>query len=148
MEDVGEVRQAAIALLARREHSRRELAHKLRQRGAGGELIAEALDALAAEGLQSDDRFTESFITARRARGFGALRIRAELRERGIDTDLIERHMHEMADPLEQVEEVRRKRFGPELPTDFKEQARQSRFLQYRGFSAEQIRRLFRSEWD
>jgi regulatory protein len=148
VEDSEEVRQAAIALLARREHSRRELEQKLRQRGAGEELIAEALDALAAEGLQSDARYTESFITARRARGFGALRIRAQLRERGVDDVLIEHHMSEMADCLEQLEEVRRKRFGPELPKDFKEQARQSRFLQYRGFSAEQIRRLFRTEWD
>lgn len=148
MEDSEEVRQAAIGLLARREHSRRELEQKLHRRGATGEMIAEALDGLTADGLQSDERFTESFIQARRARGFGALRVRSELRERGIEPALIERHLNEVADPLEQIEEVRRKRFGPELPENFKEQARQSRFLQYRGFPVEQIRRLFRNDWD
>jgi regulatory protein len=36
--------------------------------------------------------------------------------------------------------EARRKRFGSAGPADFRERARQGRFLQYRGFSSEQIR--------
>jgi regulatory protein len=37
---------------------------------------------------------------------------------------------------------VRRKRFGDEPPQDYKERARQSRFLQYRGFTSDQIRQV------
>jgi len=148
VDDSEEVRRAAIALLARREHSRLELEQKLRRRAAPEELIAEILGELAADGLQSDERFAESFIAARRARGFGAMRIRAELKERGVDPAIIDRFRAEMDESLEQLEEVRRKRFGAERPTDFKERARQSRFLQYRGFSTDRIRRLFRDEWE
>jgi SOS response regulatory protein OraA/RecX len=75
-------------LLARREHARTELGRKLSQRGFSESLVGEVLDALEAENLLSDRRFTESFVEQRMARGQGPLKIRHELRERGISAEL------------------------------------------------------------
>ncbi len=86
----------------------------------------------------------ESYIHYRRARGYGPLRIRAELLERGIAQDLIE-HQLNITDNawLEDVRKVWQKRFKNRLPQDMKARGQQMRFLFYRGFTGEQINRLF-----
>jgi regulatory protein len=147
MSTPAEVRRAAVAMLARREHAARELRTKLIQKGLPADTVDTVVAALAAEGLQSDARFTESFIRSAVSKGQGLVRIRAALRERGVDEALISAQLADCdADWLRQVEQVRRKRFGAALPDDPKERARQARFLQYRGFSAEQIRRALREQ--
>ena len=131
----------ALDLLARREHSQQELERKLRARDFTPEIIAETLTELTATGALKEARFAESYVRARAARGKGPVRIRAELAERGVAVE-------QSAPALKQSEQdwhalardVRKKRFGPTLPTDFKERARQARFLQYRGFDAAQIK--------
>jgi regulatory protein len=145
-----ELRQRAIGLLARREHSRRELQQKLHQRGAAGEDIEQLLDVLQGEGLQSEQRFAESFVRSRIERGLGPQRIQAELRERGVDDELIgEALAGADVDWSQQAHQVRHKRFGSAPPEDAREQARQMRFLQYRGFNGEQIRyAMNQSDWD
>jgi regulatory protein len=136
-------------MLSRREHSRREMVAKLTQKGFPEELVEQVVAALAAAGLQSDARFTEVYVNSARGKGHGLVRIRGALRERGIDDELIEAHFTDDAtDWLAEVERVRRKRFGAALPQDAKEWARQARFLQYRGFSAEQIRKALKRDTD
>jgi regulatory protein len=86
-------------------------------------------------------RFTDSFVRSRIAKGQGPQRIRAELAQRGIGDDAVDDGLRAAeVDWLESVRAVRSKRFGPELPRDYAERARQARFLQYRGFDAAQIR--------
>jgi regulatory protein len=141
--DANEARRVAVELLARREHSARELRHKLGARGIEPEVAAAAVDALAREGLQSDQRFAESYARVRAERGCGPERIRGELRERGVEDELIREQLDALAvDWRERAEQVRAKRFGADKPRDWKERARQARFLQYRGFGAEQVRAL------
>lgn len=98
-----------------------------------------------AEGLQCDLRFTEAFVHHRISRGYGPRRIARELKEKGVSDELRQEFIDER-DPqwLERIVEVRELKFGSKVPEDYKEQARQSRFLQYRGFSSEQIHRLFK----
>ena len=134
-------------LLARREHGTAELRGKLLARGYDPAEIDPALETLSHEGLLSDERFVEAFVHGRIERGQGPVRIRAELRQRGVSEALIEAVLDER-DPawLERAETVRRRKFGAEPPADYREQARQGRFLQYRGFTAEQTRRVLRHE--
>jgi len=135
-------RHAAMDLLARREHSQLELSRKLRSRDYSPEEITEALTGLAADGLQDDGRFIESFVNSRLARGQGPLRIRADLRQRGIAEALVESHLAAAAiDWIAAAREARQRRFGATRPADFQERARQARFLAGRGFSQEQIQR-------
>jgi regulatory protein len=105
--------------------------------------VEEVLARLAAEGLLSDARFAETYVCSRVQRGCGPLRIRDELRARGVDQALIDDRLHAFDDRWrEQIERVRSKRFGPAMPVDFRERARQMRFLQQRGFTPEQIHDL------
>lgn len=134
-------RRAALDLLARREHSRDELRRRLAAREFSGEEIEATLEQLAREGLLSDARFVEAFVTAHVRRGQGPVRIRAELQRRGVAADIIARQLEQPAhDWAGMAREVRRRRFGAAQPSDLREQARQRRFLEYRGFTAEQIR--------
>ncbi len=142
-----EARETAIRLLARREHSRRELAAKLVARGFGDAAVAEVLDALEAEGLLSDARFVESYLHSRREKGYGPLRLRAELRERGVDEALIESGLAALdAEWTSICERAWRKRFGGRRPRGFGERARQQRFLYQRGFAPEHFRSLLEGE--
>ena len=134
-------------LLARREHSTQELRDKLLARGFEDDEITPALQTLSREGLLSDERFTESFIHSRMQRGSGPVKIRAELRQRGVTDEVIANWLDERDRVwLERAEAVRCKKFGSALPVDYKEKARQARFLQYRGFSAEQTRQVLRDD--
>ena len=139
--------RVAVELLARREHSRVELTRKLGARGFPDDVIAAVLDELERSGSLADARFTDSFVRSRVARGQGPQRIRAELAQRGIaDADAALRGAE--VDWLETIRAVRRKRFGPDLPRDYAARARQARFLQYRGFSSEQIRAALELDGD
>lgn len=132
-------------LLARREHSEQELQRKLLARGYTPETIAEALAGLKAAGIQNDTRFAEAYIRNRVANGYGPVRIARELYERGISRELVTQVLAALEmDWEEQVQAVRQKKFGRQAPSDIKEQARQSRFLQYRGFTYQQIGNAFR----
>ena len=135
------VRTAALALLAGRDFARQELARRLERRGYPPELVARVVAALAAERLLSESRFVEQFIRQHAGRGHGPVRIRMELRERGVADAEIEEALEAAAEDWPAIaREARRRRFGLSPPGDYRERARQVRFLQYRGFSPEQIR--------
>ena len=133
-------RKLSLDLLARREHSRRELERKLDKRGFPGSLIDETLDELEGTGALSSRRFAESFVTARAGKGHGPLRIRADLSKRGVAASDFEDLLHDGSiDWFAIARKARAKRFGSGAPTDYADRARQGRFLQYRGFDMDQV---------
>ena len=143
-DDLKEIRRAAMNLLARREHSEIELARKLRRKGFAEDHIQQAMLQLIQENLLSNHRFIENYIHFRRAKGFGPLRIQAELIERGIHEELIDHHLKITDNAwFAEVREVWRKRFKNQMPQDFKTRAAQMRFLYSRGFTSEQIESVF-----
>lgn len=130
-------------LLARREHGRVELTRKLRQRGASDELIEPELDRLAEEGLLSEARYLESFIRYRSSSGYGPLRIREELGQRGLARADIEQALRDSdVDWGERMGEVWQRKFAGQRPLDPRSRAQQTRFLAYRGFPMDMIGRL------
>ena len=135
------VRTAALALLAGRDFARLELAQRLLRRGFPSGTVASVVEGLAAQRLLSETRFVEQFIRQHAGRGHGPVRIRMELRERGVSDTDIEAGLETAAEDWARIaRETRRRRFGESPPGDYRERARQARFLQYRGFSAEQVR--------
>jgi len=136
---VTDIRLAAMNLLAMREHSARELQRKLGQRFDDTALIAAAIAGLSTDNLQSDERYTEAFISMRKRQGKGPVRIALELKEKGISATLIDTYL-DAADPdwFELASAEKQKRFGAAAPANMKEKARQVRFLQYRGFTQAQ----------
>ncbi|MCQ4262006.1 recombination regulator RecX [Stutzerimonas stutzeri] len=140
------VRRAAMDLLARREHGRVELTRKLRQRGAPPDLIEPALDRLCEQGLLSESRYLESYVRSRANAGYGPLRIREELAQRGLPRADIEQALRDSGfDWTEQLRDLWQRKFAGQLPADARERAKQGRFLSYRGYSLELISRLLRS---
>ena len=128
-------------LLARREHSLAELQRKLSQRFDTEELDA-ALEKLAEDNLQSDERFAQSFTRERMMRGVGPLRIESELRQRGVQSVFIDQAL--VAVPKEErttwrevAQDVLLRKFGDSPPADLPDKARRLRFLGYRGFGEE-----------
>jgi regulatory protein len=141
--------QVALALLARREHGQRELARKLAARGFPAEVVAAAVAALESSGALAEARFTETFVRSRVAKGRGPQRIRSELAQRGVaEADVALALGDADVDWLATARAARRKRFGAAPPSDFRERARQARFLEYRGFSREQIRAALEVDGD
>jgi regulatory protein len=130
-------------LLARREHSLGELREKLRRQFDDEAQLEIQLQQLAAEKLQSDDRYAGSFARLRALRGYGPARVRQELRDKSI-SDAAMTLALETAAPDWSVlaEEVFRKKFGAPGRVELKEKARRARFMQYRGFSADHYQHL------
>lgn len=136
-----DVRAKAMDLLARREHSRHELTAKLNRRGYDEAVILAVLDELVEHDWLSDWRYAEAYLRMRSAKGYGPVRIRTELGERGVASELISDAFAETeVDWFEHARQVRSRKFGSHAPDDFQAKAKQSRFLQYRGFDYEQIR--------
>ena len=145
------LRRRAIACLARREHSRAELAQKLAARfEADSSEIDTVLDELVAQGLQSDQRFAESWVRSKAAR-FGSARLRHDLLAKGVAAELVEAVLAEAisgeeskeGDEAARARALWQHRFG-QPATDVRERAKQARFLQGRGFSSAVIGGLLR----
>lgn len=131
----------AVALLARREHSRLELHRKLQSRAENPEDIPLLLDELEQQGLLSNERFAQSLVH-RRANGRGVRQVAQELRQHGLPAELIEPIQESLsATESERARATWEKKFGV-LPASQKEYARQARFLASRGFSTQTIQRL------
>ena len=135
----------AVALLARRDYSTRELRQKLKERGYLEHAIEPVLIDLEETRKLDDQRYGANVVATRSRRAYGPARIRNELRRKGVAAEAIETAMaggegEESPDYFRLAREALIRKFGPEPPTDRKEKARQARFLQYRGFSTDHIR--------
>ena len=137
--------QRGLALLVRREHSRKELARKLAERGIECEAAAAAIEKLTGEGWQSDARFAEMLVRTRVAHGQGPIRVRAELRAHGLDDDAIETAMGTFeGDWREVAQDLARRRFGQNLAsTDIAQRRKMADFLYRRGFDGDTVRAAF-----
>jgi regulatory protein len=145
---VNTLKSQALRMLATREHSRAELRRKLEARATEGDDVEAVLDRMQETGLQSDERFAESYVRSRAAR-LGTSRLQYELVKRGVTEEMADTALSEVLeeDELTRARSVWLKKFG-QPPGDRQEWARQARFLQARGFSAEIIRKLLRDGFD
>ncbi|MBL8427534.1 MAG: recombination regulator RecX, partial [Dechloromonas sp.] len=126
----------------RRDYSRAELQKKLAAHAESAEELASVLDTLQGERLLSDHRYATQRVTARAGR-YGDARLKQELRLKGVSDDDIAAALPEGGDETERCLAVWQRKFGQPAQTP-EERAKQMRFLQYRGFSSEAIRRALR----
>jgi regulatory protein len=139
------LRERALALLARREHTRAELTRKLSPHCESPEQLEQLLDALAARGWLSEARFAEARANTL-ARKFGSRKIEYDLRSRGVAAEIVERTLQQaQAQELENCRAAWQRKFGV-LPRNAGERGRQMRFLAGRGFSAQVVRQVLKSE--
>ena len=129
---------SALKMLMRREHSKLELSQKLQAKGFDIVEVNSSISKLVQQNYQSDDRFSEGFILMRFNQGKGPVKIASELKMRGVDTfDL------SIFDWFKLAKEIRQRKFGDSSSLDYKEMAKQKRFLQSRGFNLDQINQAF-----
>ena len=129
---------SALKMLMRREHSKLELSQKLQAKGFDIVDVNSSISKLVQQNYQSDDRFSEGFILMRFNQGKGPVKIASELKMRGIDTfDL------SIFDWFKLAKEIRQRKYGDASSLDYKEKAKQKRFLQSRGFNLDQINQAF-----
>jgi regulatory protein len=131
---------AALDALARRDYSTEELRRKLLEKGYDATVVTPLLEALSADKLLDDRRYTENFVAYHAVRGHGPLRIRADLRRHGIPGSLVEECLEAYPDWIVQLRKAQQKKFGAGLPTHYADKQRQAKFLGYRGFTSAQIR--------
>jgi len=135
---------AAVAHLSRRDFCSAELAARLAGEGFNAEAVHSALAQASERHYVDDERYAQQFVTARAQRGQGPLRIRRDLTGLGLSAALADAALQESGEAqggwVSLARAVRIRRFGVPLPRGARETARQARFLQYRGFSNDDIR--------
>ena len=142
LEDSKSIRLKIMDFLSRREHSSKEILKKLSPRVESKELLEEEIEKLKAEGLLSDERFAESYFQSRKNRGYGPLRIRNELKQRGVGDQIF----YPLSNEIEWSDfalEALRKKVSGDMPTETKDILKLKRFLNYRGFDFQDIDKAF-----
>jgi len=137
------IKDVCLRLLARREHSQKELLTKLKQRGLDTEQAKIVIDELAQENWQSNDRFAESFARQRIGKGYGPVRICYELQQKGAAALDLDKLLDDMGMTwLDVIEQVYLNKYPPSTPITLADWSKRHRFLQQRGFSADLIKQL------
>lgn len=137
-----QLRLYAMNLLARREYTLFELRQKLLKKSSDLDAINQVIANLQTEGLQSDQRFTESFTRMRLRQGKGKRLVAMELKQKGVDTHLIQEFLSDEEQWREALSALIERRFSGQIARDPQQKAKQFRYLQSRGFSYEQIQAI------
>ncbi|MFL0811471.1 MAG: recombination regulator RecX [Agarilytica sp.] len=141
------IKNAALSLLARREHSQQELRMKLARKFQDSSRVEEQISQLADSDMQSEERFVEVFIRAKRNAGKGPKFIQQELRNRGVSEFLIASYIYENDEEWHLLaSDVYLKKFGGVPVEDAHDKAKRIRFMVSRGFSPDSVFRIMAEE--
>jgi len=138
-----QIEAICLRLLARLEHSRRELLDKLALRGFDRDEVEPVIDQIAEQNWQNDARYAEAYVRQRIQNGYGPMRIRYELQQRGINDADLDAQAEEQGGWQNVLLDVYSRKYDDEKSLTQNEWLKRSRFLQQRGFSGEMIKRLF-----
>ena len=129
-----------VRLLSMREHSAQEITDKLSAGAESLDIVYAVIDELNEKRYLSDERYAESYVRSRTIRGFGPLKIRAELKNKGIKNSMIDEYLN-VDSPVwyDNARNQYRKKYGDEPVTDYNAWTKRARFLQSRGFTTEHI---------
>jgi regulatory protein len=142
------LRERALKLLARREHSRKELGRKLSEHTDDLQEVERALDECEARGWLSEKRVVEQLVHNRRSR-FGMRRIERDLKAKGVSGEATDAALSQLKEgEVGAARAVWRRKFGGQPPRNPAERARQARFLQGRGFELDVIFKVIEGEDD
>lgn len=132
--------KSALNLLSRREHSRAELIQKLTQRGFSVSEVKEVIADLVQRNYLSDERYIEMLVRSRQNRGYGPIRVRQELEQKGVSSESILLNLEVQDKTWHQAAvQAYQKKYGESVPRDVPEKLKRMRYLQSRGFTQEQI---------
>jgi len=133
----------ALDIISRREHSQKELSNKLIKKFDIPELVDSVIHGLLEKDLLNDYRYSESYVVARKRKGFGPKKIGYELVSRGVNENIVSEVIDAEGGWNEAALKAFNKKFKAGIAEDFKEQNKQKVFLQNRGFSFQEIDSVF-----
>jgi regulatory protein len=137
------IQQICLRLLAMREHSQRELLDKLALRGYSRADVEPIIAEFAEQGWQDNQRFAECYARQRMIKGYGPVRIRYELQQRGIaELDLEQLAEDNVGGWLNSLLQIYENKFDQQPKLSRAEWLKRSRFLQQRGFSHDMIKQM------
>ena len=136
------IRLKIMDFLARREYSSKEIYQKMSRRVEYKEMLDDVIQQLVEDGLISDARFAESYFQSRKNRGFGPLRIKNELKQKGVNESLFN-EIQEGTDWSILALKVLEKKVKGKFPEEKKEVLKLKNFLNYRGFNFQHIDNAF-----
>tara|TARA_B100001287_G_scaffold12279_1_gene9230 strand:+ start:228 stop:689 length:462 start_codon:yes stop_codon:yes gene_type:complete len=142
LDEPKEIRLKIMDFLSRREHSSKEIFQKMSRKVESKEMLLESIKELERDGLLSDERFAESYFQSRKRRGFGPLRIKSELIQRGVKENLfysLEKEIDWSSNALDAL----KKKLNGKVPQETKEILKLKNFLNYRGFEFQDIDKAF-----
>lgn len=133
----------ATRLLAMREYSEKSIKQKIRDKGFAEVETDAAVDYLLTNNWLSDERYCEAFVRSKARKGQGLVRIQYELANQGISPELLEKVLEDCEfDWQSECHLVARKKTASaSLQNNIYDRQKLERFLRYRGFSAEQVRK-------
>ena len=136
------IRLKIMDFLSRREHSSKEIYQKMSRKVESKEMLLESIEELEQDGLLSDERFAESYFQSRKRRGFGPLRIKSELIQRGVKENLfysLEKEIDWSSNALDAL----KKKLNGKVPQETKEILKLKNILYYRGYEFQDIDKAF-----
>lgn len=135
----------ALKLLGLRSHSREELERKLLKKGYTQESIEPVLEKLTKQGLLDDRMFSMELIRSKsRQKPAGRVKMRAELRKRGVSETIIGELLKEY-DSGELCHRAAEKKFGSlRGVTETEKKKKLEIFLHNRGFEWQEIQVVLR----
>lgn len=141
-------RERALALLAVRERSRREVGLRLQSAGFHPEVVADTVDWLEKLGYLDDRRFVERYASEKLAQGWGERRVRAELLRKGVERQVVDEGLGATTEAraggvqdLEAVTSLARRRFAGQFAMDPETGKRRlAGFMARRGYDWDAIR--------
>ena len=139
------LRARALDILARSETGRAALKRKLAPYAQSEEELEAVLNEAAERSWQSDERYAEAYIHSK-SKKHGSLRLRRDLEQQGIDRDTMRALLPDAQQELAAAVAAVQKKFKAP-PQDYAEKQKQMRFLAYRGFDGDTVRRALRQAW-
>lgn len=144
---VADLKNIAIDLLSRRDHSRQELKQKLLLKGGEVELVANVIDWCVDENYQSESRYCAMLVRAKVNKGYGPAIVSQAAREQGIDRELLTQTLEELEiDWFALALSHYQKKYADKPVTDFQDKHKRMGFMQRRGFNSAQIQYALKPE--
>ena len=135
-------RQKALEMLSRRPYSRRELKDKLLRRGTDEQSAEDCIAWLDEHGFLDDGEYAGAVARHYSAKGYGAGRVKSELRRRGIERELADKTLAELPENTEKIDAYIARRLSD--PKDRDSVRKIGAALFRRGYSWEEIRAALR----
>ncbi len=135
----------ALAILSRREISRQALLRKLAPYSQDEDELSALLNELAQNHWQSDARYAEAYIHSKSPKQ-GTLRLKQALSVQGIDSEIVQEYLPDLATERNNAINVLQKKFK-QPAQDYQEKQKQVRFLLYRGFDIDTAQYALKNAW-